>query len=438
MTFGTRSRHIATGLLLCLVPTLASLTSAAAARPCNNKHVCSTDTPPTASIWDPGTGATVSGMTIVDGTASDDVAVAQVEVRVDRRAFMPATGIAPWTVPLDTAAYANGNHTLTARATDTSGNSFTVSVKVNVQNAAAADTSPPTVSIGAPTPGATVAGTIQLSGSSGDDVGVTAIRVGVDGGTPLVASGTASWTVGVDTTTFADGSHVITATALDAAGNTTVATTTLAFLNNPSPLPSPSPSPTPAPSATHMVTPEGVTIDVNSAGSWTAQQIYDLLKPSALQLSAIGPHLTINVQDTYASQTVTSAGTSGGTYTSFQATVYLKGVDSTFAIQPDAQIAHEYGHVWTLYHLYIDHQGDWTDYLAARWTTADGSVRLSGDGRLDTNYNWNRSEIIADDYRLLFGSALAVSERTAHLNSEIPQPKDVTGLKNFLLNTWGA
>jgi hypothetical protein len=76
--------------------------------------------------------------------------------------------------------------------------------------------------------------------------------------------------------------------------------------------------------------------------------------------------------------------------------------------------------------------------LDARWTSADGSVRLSGDSRLDSTYKWNRAEIIADDYRLLFGSPLAISEAPLHMNRDIPQPSAVAGLRSFLLNTWAA
>ena len=70
---------------------------------------------------------------------------------------------------------------------------------------------------------------------------------------------------------------------------------------------------------------------------------------------------------------MTTAATSGGSYTSFKATIYLKGVNSTFASQPDAQIAHEYGHAWSLYHLYKDHNGDWSSYLDFRWANADAA-----------------------------------------------------------------
>jgi hypothetical protein len=185
-----------------------------------------------------------------------------------------------------------------------------------------------------------------------------------------------------------------------------------------------------------MVTPEGVTIDINSAGSWTTSQIYSILKANALDLSTIGPHLTIKVQDTYSSQCVTSAGTSGGVYASFAATIYLKGINSTFVTQPDAQLSHEYGHAWTLYHLYMTHNGDWSSYINTRWVNSTGSVKLANDSRLDSSYVWMKAEIIADDYRLLFGSSAAISQRPTHMNSYIPEPKDQPGLSDFFLNTW--
>jgi len=161
-----------------------------------------------------------------------------------------------------------------------------------------------------------------------------------------------------------------------------------------------------------------------------------MLKASALELTTIGPHLTIEVQDTTSSSTAAAAGTTNGVYTSYTAIIYLKGVNSTFATQPDAQLAHEYGHAWTLYHLYMTHQGNWSSYLTTRWTTSDGSVTLATDSRLDSTYAWTRSEIIAEDYRLLFGSSLAISERPIHMNTAIPAPTAQPGLSSWFLNTW--
>lgn len=180
------------------------------------------------------------------------------------------------------------------------------------------------------------------------------------------------------------------------------------------------------------VSPEGMKIEVNTASTWTAAKVYDLIKASARDLGRIGPTLTVKVQDTTPTSTATSYGSGV-----FRATMYLKAVNSTWALKPDAQTAHEYGHAWSLFHLYVDHGGNWASYLRARWTTSDGSVTLATDPRLDSTYAWNRKEIIADDYRLLFGSPVAISSLPKHLNTAIPQPANVTGLRSFLVD-WSA
>lgn len=180
-----------------------------------------------------------------------------------------------------------------------------------------------------------------------------------------------------------------------------------------------------------LVTPEGATIQVYSdaVGGWTAQKIYDLLAPNAYQLSLIGPALTIKVSAQWASSTTTSVNLVGGVYTGYKANTYLQANGtSAFSNQPDAIIAHEYGHAWSLYHLYITQQGDWTSYLRARG--------LSGNTNLDTSYMWNRKEILAEDYRLLFGTTSAQDEMT-QMNYLIPDARQVAGLKAFLSDTWG-
>jgi hypothetical protein len=144
----------------------------------------------------------------------------------------------------------------------------------------------------------------------------------------------------------------------------------------------------------------------------------------------VAPNLTVRVQDAYASQAVTSATQVDGRYAGFRATLYLKGVNSGFASRPDDVVAHEYGHVWTMYHFFLSQQGDWGRYLQARG--------LTNDPRLDTSYTWDRGEIIADDYRLLFGTAAAIEQRPTHLNSEISDPRAVAGLRSFFLTSWAA
>ena len=65
-------------------------------------------------------------------------------------------------------------------------------------------------------------------------------------------------------------------------------------------------------------------------------------------------------------------------------------------------MAHEYGAAWSMYHLYISQQGSWNAWLTARG--------LLGDPRVDSSFSWSKNEMIADDYRMLFGSPAAQSE----------------------------
>jgi hypothetical protein len=179
-----------------------------------------------------------------------------------------------------------------------------------------------------------------------------------------------------------------------------------------------------------------VTIDVDSAGSWTIAQVYSILQANGLDLDKVGRDLTIEVQDATASQTVTNSTFYLGHYTSVASTIWLQGVNSGFASRPEDTLTHEYGHAWSMYWYYVAHNADWTSFENARWSTADGSTTLATDGRTGTSYTWLPTEIIADDYRLLLGSTLAISERPTHLNNVIPDPRNVPGLSSFLLSTW--
>jgi Big-like domain-containing protein/IPT/TIG domain-containing protein/fibronectin type III domain protein/purple acid phosphatase-like protein len=91
-------------------------------------------TPPTVSITAPAANATITGAVTVTANASDDVAVASVQFKVDSANTGAAITSAPYSYLLDTTTLSNGNHVLTAVATDTSGNSATsagVAVKVS-------------------------------------------------------------------------------------------------------------------------------------------------------------------------------------------------------------------------------------------------------------------------------------------------------------------
>ena len=101
-------------------------------------------TPPTVSISSPSVGDRVSGNVSISANAADNLGVANVQFMVDGAAIGSRDSAAPYSVVWNSASVANGDHALSARATDVSGNS-TVSVGVLVTVANAADTTPPVI-----------------------------------------------------------------------------------------------------------------------------------------------------------------------------------------------------------------------------------------------------------------------------------------------------
>jgi hypothetical protein len=378
------------------------------------KNAAPDTTPPSLTIGSPAAGATVSGSVTVSGVASDAGGVAGVALSVDGGLYQAATGTATWTTSVDTRSLADGTRVFRVQALDAAGNAATSSVSVAVRN----DFTAPSVSIAAPLGGSTIAGTVTAAGTASDNVAVAKVEVAVDAGAFQPVAGTTSWSSPINTASYANGGHTISVRVTDASGNVSTASVAVTVQNG-----------LPAGVAQQLVTPEGVTIQIYSdVAGWTAQQVYDLLRPNALELGRIGPTLTVRVQTQYSSQTTTGASSSGGTYSSYHATIYLQATaSSVFTFRPDYVVAHEYGHAWTMYHLYISHAGDWGPYLQARGVLSDP--------RLDSTPNWSRNEMIADDYRMLFGTAAAVSQ-SGYINSEVPDPRQVAGLRDFFLNFW--
>src|SRR6266436_10010784 len=81
-------------------------------------------TPPTVSIVSPSSGATVSHVVVLSATASDNVGVASVEFMVDGNSIRTATA-APYLANWNSTAVPNGSYTITAVASDTTGNQTT-------------------------------------------------------------------------------------------------------------------------------------------------------------------------------------------------------------------------------------------------------------------------------------------------------------------------
>lgn len=157
----------------------------------------------------------------------------------------------------------------------------------------------------------------------------------------------------------------------------------------------------------------------------TARQLFD-----DVMLGLVGPEapsVTIHFDFDGGSDTTTTGVSlsADGRYERYGADVYasyLSWLDSS-----DAKLVHEYGHAWSLYHAYITQQDPTlASYLAARG--------LTGDSRLGSSHAWSPKEMIAEDYRQLFGSPTAST--ASQENNAIPPAAAVPGLREFLRDTF--
>jgi hypothetical protein len=96
---------------------------------------------------------------------------------------------------------------------------------------------PPSVAIAAPAQGQVVSGTVTVSGTAGDDHGVTGVDVLVDGASigPAAVGGDGSWSRTWDTTSVANGDRAISAVATDTAGQTTTSGAVTVTVSNAAP-----------------------------------------------------------------------------------------------------------------------------------------------------------------------------------------------------------
>src|SRR5207237_1250031 len=110
----------------------------------------------------------------------------------------------------------NGPHPLTAVARDAAGNKTTSpAVTITVFN----DTVAPTVALTAPVAATTVSGTVAVSATATDNVGVTGVQFKLDGVNLGAELATAPYSISWNTAAATNGPHTLTAVARDAAGN---------------------------------------------------------------------------------------------------------------------------------------------------------------------------------------------------------------------------
>ena len=175
---------------------------------------------PTVNITAPASGASIvqNTLTSVSANAADpDGTVVSVQF-FDGATSIGTDNTAPYSVTWTPTV--TGAHSLTALATD-DGTATTTSAAVAVTvTPPGADGTPPTAQLTAPTDGTTnLSGSVSLSATASDNVGVVGVAFQVDG-VLLSEDLTAPYQASVPSTSvYADGVHVIRAQARDAAGN---------------------------------------------------------------------------------------------------------------------------------------------------------------------------------------------------------------------------
>jgi hypothetical protein len=156
----------------------------------------------------------------------------------------------------------------------------------------------------------------------------------------------------------------------------------------------------------------------------TAKEIYDVVTAGLIGEEA--PSVLIRFDwGTNGSNTTTSVADVNGTYSGYAAIVYVNYLGWLDA--SDQELFHEYGHAWSFYYAYMVQQ----DPTLALYLKARG---LDGDQRVNSSYYWSADEMIAEDYRQLFGSPNA--QTASQMNRDIPPAKDVPGLRDFLATTF--
>jgi hypothetical protein len=107
--------------------------------------------PPTVIITDPVPGAVIKGYTVFRGTATDDVGVAKVEIKVDDGSWKKASGTLVWSFDMDTSSLVAGTHFLGVRATDTNGEmSLIAEVQFTIEEPKVTDDEPSSTFAGLP------------------------------------------------------------------------------------------------------------------------------------------------------------------------------------------------------------------------------------------------------------------------------------------------
>jgi hypothetical protein len=178
-------------------------------------------TPPTVTLASPTAESTLSGTVTLNATASGPAPISSVQFLLDGEPIGSPVTEAPYTLKWTVGSTPPGKHFISAQATDSNGFVGTTSdVPVTTQaGGEEKSTEAPVVSIINPVAGQQVSGTVQVSANVSDKVAISSVQFYLDGkalGAPVTS---APYAISWDTTTATNGSHKLTATAIDSSSN---------------------------------------------------------------------------------------------------------------------------------------------------------------------------------------------------------------------------
>lgn len=175
-----------------------------------------TPAPPVVYITAPEPGAVVKGIVGVQAQCASSLGIAHVHLTLDGELVDTDTTL-PYTFSWDSTTTTNGSHILGVTAVDLDGGAGYATVAITVNNVST-DSTPPTVAITSPANGTRIGNHVKVTVSATDNVGVARVNLYVDA--LLVASSTrAPFTLAWRANKAASGSHTLTCTAEDEAGN---------------------------------------------------------------------------------------------------------------------------------------------------------------------------------------------------------------------------
>jgi hypothetical protein len=120
-----------------------------------------------------------------------------------------------------------GSYPFTVAVKDAASASASKSLGITVATAA-----PPAVSISSPANGATVSGTVVVSGVASDGVAISSVQLSVDAGAFTTVSGTSNWSYSLNSNSLSNGSHSLSAKVNDSAGKSATSSLVDFTVNN--------------------------------------------------------------------------------------------------------------------------------------------------------------------------------------------------------------